>query len=449
MDEPQKVPDGSATPPAKQAKPLWETVLTTTPIVLTIIATFLAGQSSKEMTWAQYDRSLASQNQSQAGDQWAFFQAKRTRASNARLSARWTDLVKEPEGFDLQTLPEAAQRLTTDLQAARKEADGLLRQIDESRAELGPETAAGLHAQAQTLRAATDKAAQDADRAQDALDQAFGLSKGGGTPAAEAKPGQGPDRAQLAAAFTYVNAAPPADDSADPCSGVPPFERHQADDPNLEEAVAAVVKHKPDREVQQLALRVDPATLSQAIAAAVDNLDRLDKATSPVNKVLGALDKWVTQQVALARSFSRPATILLAALADAVGTDNPKLAGLRQAAQRVARRTEAIRTSADRLNTAFMAADLANTARRYDCEAHYNREAANLYEVQKHRSSALADRHVDRSKFFFYGMLFAQVGVTISTLALAVRQKSILWTLATVAGLVAVLFGGYLLLDMG
>jgi hypothetical protein len=46
---------------------------------LTILATVLAGISSSEMIQAQYHRSLAAQNQSKAGDQWAFFQAKRTR----------------------------------------------------------------------------------------------------------------------------------------------------------------------------------------------------------------------------------------------------------------------------------------------------------------------------------------------------------------------------------
>lgn len=46
---------------------------------MTVIATLLAGLSSSEMTRAQYDRSLATQQQAKAGDQWSFFQAKRLR----------------------------------------------------------------------------------------------------------------------------------------------------------------------------------------------------------------------------------------------------------------------------------------------------------------------------------------------------------------------------------
>ena len=56
-------------------------ILTATPVVMAVVATMLAGLSSSEMTRAQYDRSLAAQQQSKAGDQWSFFQAKRLRAS--------------------------------------------------------------------------------------------------------------------------------------------------------------------------------------------------------------------------------------------------------------------------------------------------------------------------------------------------------------------------------
>ncbi len=52
-----------------------------TPVVMTVIATLLAGLANSEMTKAQYDRSLAAQQQSKAGDQWAFFQAKRVRSA--------------------------------------------------------------------------------------------------------------------------------------------------------------------------------------------------------------------------------------------------------------------------------------------------------------------------------------------------------------------------------
>src|SRR5437762_8154068 len=70
-------PASSETPPAK--KSWWQAVLTSMPVVLTVVATLLAGLSTSEMTLAQYHRSLAAQNQSKVSDQWGFFQAKRIR----------------------------------------------------------------------------------------------------------------------------------------------------------------------------------------------------------------------------------------------------------------------------------------------------------------------------------------------------------------------------------
>ena len=61
----------------------WGKTLGITPIVMTVIATMLAGLASSEMTKAQYDRSLAAQLQSKAGDQWGFYQAKKLRGAVA------------------------------------------------------------------------------------------------------------------------------------------------------------------------------------------------------------------------------------------------------------------------------------------------------------------------------------------------------------------------------
>lgn len=63
-------------PPSK-----WGKILAATPVVMTVIATLLAGLASSEMTRAQYDRAFAAQLQSKAGDQWNFFQAKRLRGA--------------------------------------------------------------------------------------------------------------------------------------------------------------------------------------------------------------------------------------------------------------------------------------------------------------------------------------------------------------------------------
>src|SRR5574340_1115601 len=62
----------------------WGKILSATPVVMAVVATMLAGLASSEMTRAQYDRSLAAQQQSKAGDQWSFFQAKRLRGAFQR-----------------------------------------------------------------------------------------------------------------------------------------------------------------------------------------------------------------------------------------------------------------------------------------------------------------------------------------------------------------------------
>lgn len=59
-------------------------ILAATPIVMTVVATLLAGLATREMTIAQYDRSMAAQQQSKAGDQWNFFQAKKLRSQLQR-----------------------------------------------------------------------------------------------------------------------------------------------------------------------------------------------------------------------------------------------------------------------------------------------------------------------------------------------------------------------------
>jgi hypothetical protein len=64
----------------------WGKILSVTPIIMTVIATLLAGLASSEMTKAQYDRSLAAQLQSKAGDQWGYYQAKKLRSALARNS---------------------------------------------------------------------------------------------------------------------------------------------------------------------------------------------------------------------------------------------------------------------------------------------------------------------------------------------------------------------------
>ncbi len=88
-------------PPNKFGK-----ILGATPIIMTVIATMLAGLASSEMTKAQYDRALAAQLQSKAGDQWGYFQAKKMRSALAHNSLEILGATTEARALDAAALPE-------------------------------------------------------------------------------------------------------------------------------------------------------------------------------------------------------------------------------------------------------------------------------------------------------------------------------------------------------
>ena len=74
---------------------------------MTVIATMLAGLASSEMTRAQYDRSLAAQLQSKAGDQWGYFQAKKLRSAVAHNTLDLLVATSDVQPLDAAALPDA------------------------------------------------------------------------------------------------------------------------------------------------------------------------------------------------------------------------------------------------------------------------------------------------------------------------------------------------------
>jgi hypothetical protein len=76
------------------------------------VATLLAGLASSEMTRAQYERSLAAQQQSKAGDQWSFFQAKKLRGAMQQNTLDLLHGTVEVRPFDSAVLRQAAEQLT-------------------------------------------------------------------------------------------------------------------------------------------------------------------------------------------------------------------------------------------------------------------------------------------------------------------------------------------------
>ncbi len=104
MAEKIKIPDAVK---ADLPQNKWGKILGVTPIVMTVIATMLAGLASSEMTKAQYDRALAAQLQSKAGDQWSYYQAKKLRSAVAHNSLDLLAATSEVTPMDAAVLANA------------------------------------------------------------------------------------------------------------------------------------------------------------------------------------------------------------------------------------------------------------------------------------------------------------------------------------------------------
>lgn len=307
-------------------------ILTATPVIMAVLSTMLAGLASSEMTRAQYGRSLGAQQQSKAGDQWSFFQAKRLRGALQRNTVDILLSTAAVKPFD-----SAAFRSELDRAAATGGADlkGKIAALLDSPA--GQQTMSLLQKQE-----------------------------------------------------------------------LPPLPPAPALDPNMKAAEAAVADGRPEGEVATLLANVSDKSLEQAIRAARDHADGFDDLTRPVNDTLEGLHNLI----------SRNPTLLHPA------GSNESSAFMRD----------------------FTAARLRYAGDRYDTEARLNQAIANLYELQVRKSNIVAERHRVRSQRFFFGMLGAQTGVIISTLAMAARKRNLLWSLAAAAGLLALAFAIYVYL---
>jgi hypothetical protein len=296
----------------------WGKVLAATPVIMTVIATLLAGLASSEMTRAQYDRSLAAQQQNKATDEWGFFQAKRLRGA---FQVNTLDLLQEitfVPPLDSQSLGTAAQN-----------------------AGLAPEVRSALS---------------------DLLDSAAG-------------------REALSALQAGELPVPPPAVTLDAA---------------IKAAIAAIEAGRPETEIAALAVQVKPDAIEAALAAAAEEGRKFDEAAKPVNALIDRLNDLIARAA--------------------------RLGPERQA---------------------FGAARLRFAAARYEAEARLNQTVGYLYELQVRQSNVSAEHHHARSQRFFYGMLGAQAAVIIATLAMASRQRNLLWSLAALAGLLAVALAIY------
>src|SRR5438445_13535539 len=115
MQLPQSKAEETPQPAEPPRKTLWTIVLSSTPVILTVIATILAGLSSSEMTQAQYHRALAAQNQSKASDQWTFFQFKRSRGQEMKMALDRLPVLSKTDKVEPASLRAAMEQLINDL----------------------------------------------------------------------------------------------------------------------------------------------------------------------------------------------------------------------------------------------------------------------------------------------------------------------------------------------
>jgi hypothetical protein len=259
---------------------MWDKILASTPVVMTIVATLLAGLASSEMTTAQYERALGAQLQSKAGDQWGYFQAKKLRGAMLRNSS----------------------------------------ELLEATAKIRPS----------------------------------------GNPALENIP------------------APPP--------------RHA--DANVETALAAVEKQRPEAEVAQLLKKVEDGPLAAALQAAKERAIAFEAENAPAMHIMDQVETFPPSGEAAAA---------------------PEL----------------------------VAARMRHNGARYDGEAGLIQSVAYLYELHVRKANISAERHHRRSEKFFFGMLAAQAAVLIATFALAAQRRNFLWALAASAGTAAISFAIY------
>jgi hypothetical protein len=414
-----------AAPPAPR-RSFWDTILTATPVALTVVATILAGLSSGEMTRAQYHRALAAQDQSKTSDEWAYFQAKKYRSTYSTGTASQLRLQSTRQPFTPAVLAALTDRATNHLQNLDERVGTLLQESQSSPGDSGKKLQEHLTAYRQgvkerllTAEAAWPNGAQvvkDAD-----VQTALQMLESDELPAAN---GTGKAADAYAALTNDLQAINPA----------------------ILDAFQAIDTHKPKGELDALCNRISDEQVRQALDVVESHVERFDRAVKPVGQAHDRVAKFL-DDVLQAYAWAREEASDLHREASEPTANNKTIGEqFQHHLDQLAQNTEASDAAATRRGADFAAARLRYNARRYDHEARYNQTSAWLHEIQVNKSGLLSERHRYRSSLFFFGMLAAQAGVTIATITLALRRRSILWTLATLAGLTAVGLGGYVYL---
>jgi len=187
-------------------------------------------------------------------------------------------------------------------------------------------------------------------------------------------------------------------------------------DQKIKAAMEGVEASIADAEMAALLAQVDGPSLESALHGATEQARSFDAATKPINSTIDQIDTLLGREAALLpNAGASPSSAVSAGAGPSLNRD-------------------------------FTAARLHYAALRYETEARLNQTVANLYELQVRKSNLSAERHHRRSQRFFFGMLGAQLGVIVSTLAMAARNRNLLWSFAAAAGLLAIAFAVYVYL---
>jgi hypothetical protein len=166
----------------------------------------------------------------------------------------------------------------------------------------------------------------------------------------------------------------------------------------------AVRRRLTEDQTRDLVGRVDPTAVADSLRAAEYNANSFDEWSDRIDVPLSAVD-------ALLRRHAESA---------AASGDRGKA------------------ESASRLRRDWIIARDTFLAWRYRIQANFNMRSALLYEVQVRRSSWESAIHIRRCWGYWYGQLAVQAAVTVATMSLAVRSRSLLWAIAAAASLAGV-----------
>src|SRR5579884_1938321 len=383
----------ASTPAAPESKPrtLWDRAFAITPVVLTLLGTSLAGLSSSEMTRAQYHRALAAQHQGKVSDQWNLFQFKRTRRALGEQTVELAGGGATP--VDPVYLQTTASRIALLLRRGAKQTQTLTqhpsgrRSDDRTASEGGDPAYTHFHVVAERQAERAEKTAQ-----------AFRKEL---------------SRPELRDDLGYLG-----------MNKLPPFQEQPITHPDVLHALELVQTGQRDAQAAAELAHLSDEHLRDAIATAEANVRAVEESGKQTDRRLRALDKLVERHRQAVQAFHRAAQTLDQAALDTPGQNKGDTAAVR-------RLDHALAGASDELRAYRVAREDFN-ARRNAREADQHQKASLLYEVQVAKSGVTADRYRQRSALFFYGMLLAQAGAAIASLAMAARQQSLLWALAGV-----------------